>query len=84
MGEMKYLLRGRCGGLGVSTLVTRDAGWLTGVEVLSQIEKTWVVLDHLKDLGLSVHHVIVLQDLLHCDYLVSCDYSCLQANMVSG
>ncbi len=42
------------------------------MEVLFELDDVGVGADSLKNLGLAVHHALILQDLLHCHYFVGC------------
>ena len=57
--------------MGVDIGLARDEGCMRGVEVLSQVEKAGVVLDHFENLSFSVHHVLVFEDLFHGYYFTS-------------
>ena len=35
--------------------------------MVSQVQQRLVILDHLENLRLPIHHVLVLEDLLDCD-----------------
>ena len=45
---------------------------LCTMEVLFELDDVGVGADSLKNLGLAVHHALILQDLLHCHYFVGC------------
>ena len=51
-----------------------DRGWHTRVKGVSQVEQTRMILNHAKDLGLPIDHVLVLQYLLNGNNLSRCKY----------
>ena len=69
-GARFYLLGRGCGRDRRHTgLLARYVCLLRRVEVLAQVDEAGLVLNELEDLNLPVHHVFVLENLLHGDNL---------------
>ena len=75
-GTFVHTLRrcGRCSGaLCEDWRLLINRGRLACVEKLTHVHQIWMFLDLTKNLSFSIHHALVLQNLLYGDHFISFD-----------
>lgn len=70
--ELRYLLRNCCGHGREHGLLSQDLGLRCCVEVLPQVEQGRLIPNELQYLRLTIHHVLVFEDLLDGHDFTSC------------